>query len=156
MQARSVTALAGLDMVSAEPLIVVNHPQVPPRTHDDRALIGELRQACTTIRKAMRSSKQLHASSLGSELLSLNQLVGWINTKEEHCDKIMALVSEDGLCQRVNPSNFTSKMDYLEVLHMHNRAMQAATKAKQSMDEADCIVLEHAVEDLANMYIKEN
>ena len=102
----------------------------------------------------MRSSKELHPS-LGTELLSFNQMVRWINTKEEHCNKIIKLVSEYCLCQRVKPSNFKSEMEYLEALKVHHRTMQAAMKAKQSMDENDCIALEHAVEDLAKMYTKE-
>jgi len=147
--------VAGLALVTvnSEPKVTLNHCQVPCGIFDDPALVGELRQACTTIRKAMRSSKELH-QSMGSDLLSLNQMVRWINTKEEHCSKIISLVSEYCLCQRVKRLNFKSEAEYLDALKVHHIAMQAAMKAKQSMDESDCIALEHAVEDLAKMYTK--
>ncbi len=146
-----LVALAGFFFVSSESKITYNHCQVPCGIFDDPALVGELRQACTTIRKAIRSCKELH-QSIGSDLISMNQIVRWINTKEEHCNKIISLVSEYCLCQRVKRINFKSDAEYLEVLKVHHTAMQAAMKAKQSMDESDCIALEHAVENLAKMY----
>jgi len=133
--------------------ITYNHCQVPCGIFDDPAVVGELRQACTTIRKAMRSSRALH-QTMGSDLLSFNQMVRWVDTKEEHCSMIISRVSEYCLCQRVKRVNFASESDYLQALKIHHTVMQAAMKAKQSVDEQDCIALEHAVEDLAKMYTK--
>lgn len=130
------------------PMVTLNHCQVPCGIFDDPAIVDELKQACTTIRKAIRSSKTLHAT-VKSDVLSLNQLIRWVTTKEEHCSKIISLVSEYCLCQRVKRPNFKTETEYLEALKVHHRVMQAAMKAKQSMDEQDCIVLEHAVEDLS-------
>jgi hypothetical protein len=120
---------------------------------DDPAIVSEMRQACTTIRKAVRSSKALH-ETIGSDLLSLNQTVRWINTKEEHSSKIISLISDYCLGQRVKRGNFKTESDYLRSLKVHHAVMQAAMKAKQSMDESDCIALEHAVEDFSKMYTK--
>ena len=134
--------------------ITWNHCQVPCGIFDDPVIVSELRQACTTVRKAIRQSQSLHSSATGSDVLALNQLVRWINTKEEHCSKIISLTSEYCLCQRVKRVNFASEADYLQALKVHHRVMQAAMKVKQSMDEQDCIALEHAVEDLSKMYLK--
>jgi small subunit ribosomal protein S27Ae len=144
---------ASVALTSSEPKVTYNHCQVPCGIFDDPAIVSELRQACTTIRKAMRSSRALH-ETMGSDLLSLNQTIRWINTKEEHCCKIISLVSEYCLCQRVKRGNFKSESDYLQALKIHHVVMQAAMKAKQSMDESDCVALEHAVEDLSKMYTK--
>lgn len=149
-----LVAVAGFALVSSEPRVTFNHCQVPCGIFDDPAIVSELREACTTVRKAMRSCKELH-QSMGSDLLSLNQMVRWINTKEEHCNKIISLVSEYCLCQRVKRVNFHTEAEYFHALKVHHVAMQAAMKAKQSMDESDCIALEHAVEDLAKMYTKD-
>lgn len=79
-------------------------------------------------------------------------MVRWIITKEEHCDKIINLVSNYCLCQRVKRASFKTEDEYLQILKVHHTTLQAAMKAKQSMDENDCIALEHAVEDLSKIY----
>ena len=130
-----------------------NHCQVPCGIFDDPAMVSEIKQACATIRKAISESANLHPQ-FRSGPLAINQMVRWINTKEEHCDKIISIVSEYCLCQRVKSANFNSEADYLQALKVHHIVMQAAMKAKQSMDEGACKDLEHAVDDLAKMYTK--
>ena len=82
----------------------------------------------------------------------MNQLVRWVVTKEEHCQKIVITVADYCLCQRVKRVNFASELDYLQALKVHHAVMQAAMKAKQSMDIEACNSLEHAIDDLAKMY----
>ena len=115
------------------------------------ATVAEVKQAATTVRKAMVQSKDLHATA-GSDLNAMNQIVRWITTKEEHCSKIITTVSEYCLCQRVKKDVFSSDADYVDALKAHHAVMQAAMKAKQSMDVAACDALDHAIEDFAKMY----
>lgn len=143
----------GVALLASEPKVTFNHCQVPCGIFDDPAIVGDITQACITIRKAIVQSKGLHATA-GSDVLAMNQMVRWINTKEEHCNKIIHLVSDYCLCQRVKRSNFKTETDYLQALKIHHMVMQAAMKAKQSMDEGACDALEHAVADLAKMYTK--
>jgi ubiquitin-small subunit ribosomal protein S27Ae len=128
------------------------HCQVPCGIFDDPAMVGELKQHAVTIRKAMTESKGLHAAG---GLQELNQLIRWINTKEDHCAKIIKAVAEYCLCQRVKKEIFASDADYIEALKAHHSVMQAAMKAKQSVDPAACDALDHALEDMCKMYIKE-
>lgn len=100
----------------------------------------------------MMQSKDLHATG---DLQSLNQIVRWINTKEDHCAKIIAAISEYCLCQRVKKEVFSSDGDYVDALKAHHAVMQAAMKAKQTVDPAACDALDHAIADFAKMYIKE-
>jgi hypothetical protein len=58
------------------------------------------------------------------------------------------------LCQRIKRPEFETEEDYLQALKIHHNVMQAAMKAKQSMNEAACDALEHAVDDFAKMYTK--
>jgi ubiquitin len=129
------------------------HCQVPCGIFDDPAIVAEIKQACATIRKAMVQSKELHAT-VGSDLLAMNQMIRWVTTKEEHCSKIITTVAEYCLCQRVKKEIFSSESDYVDALKAHHAVMQAAMKAKQTMDVAACDTLEHAVEDFAKMYTK--
>ena len=128
------------------------HCQVPCGIFDDPAMVAELEQHAATIRKAMVQSKDLHAAG---GLQDMNQIVRWINTKEDHCCKIIATISEYCLCQRVKKDVFASDGDYTDALKAHHAVMQAAMKAKQTMDTAGADALDHALKDFAKMYTKE-
>jgi hypothetical protein len=54
-------------------------------------MVAELKQHAVTIRKAMVQSGELHATG---DLQSLNQMIRWINTKEDSCSKIIAAVGK--------------------------------------------------------------
>ena len=77
----------------------------------------------------------------------------WIDTKEEHCSKIIKTVAEYCLCQRVKKEVFKSDADYVEALKAHHAVMQCAMKCKQNMDTAACDALDHAIGDMAKMYL---
>ena len=131
------------------------HCQVPCAIFDDPAMVAEIKQCCETIKKACVQCNDLHKGGVGSSLLDLNQMVRWINTKEEHANKIITIVSEYCLCQRVKKEVFTSDQDYVDALKAHHAVMQAAMKCKQNVDGATVHNLEHAIDDFAKMYIKE-
>lgn len=101
----------------------------------------------------MVQGKELHAT-LTTDPLSMNQMVRWIQTKEEHAKKIITLVSEYCLCQRVKSVGvFKSDADYVDALKSHHAVMACAMKTKQTMDVSACDDLDHAVEDFVKMYI---
>ena len=131
------------------------HCQVPCGIFDDPATVATVREACATVRKAM-----VQISELGAAMNAQNfsQMTRWVSTKEEHACKIITLVAEYCLCQRVKPvgalgSPFTEEQDFLDALKAHHAVMQAAMKAKQTTSVAQCDVLEHAVGDWAKMYL---
>ena len=131
------------------------HCQVPCGIFDDPATVAAVREACATIRKAMVQINELGAAMNAQ---NFNQMTRWVNTKEEHAGKIITLVAEYCLCQRVKPvgapgSPFTEEKDYLDALKAHHAVMQAAMKAKQTAGVAQCDALEHAVGDWAKMYL---
>ena len=62
----------------------------------------------------------------------------WVNTKEEHCSKLITLISEYCLCQRVKPvgdpkTPFKSEDEYVEALKSHHAVMAKAVKCKQTV-----------------------
>ena len=129
------------------------HCQVPCGIFDDPATVDAIKEAAATIRKAMVQTSELSAAGMDAQ--SLNQMVRWINTKEEHASKIITLVAEYCLCQRVKKEIFASEKDYSDALLAHHAVMQAAMKAKQSVDTAAADALDHAIGDFAKMYTKE-
>merc|ERR1712046_509428 len=131
------------------------HCQVPCGIFDDPATVAEVRQACATIRKAMVQINELSAAMSAQ---NFNQMTRWVNTKEEHCGKIITTVSEYCLCQRVKPIGapvcpFETDKDYVDALKAHHAVMVAAMKTKQTVDVAAADALEHAVEDFSKMYL---
>ena len=121
---------------------------------DDPMIVAEIRQACATIRKAMVQINEL--SGAGSAQ-AFNQMTRWVNTKEEHACKIITLVSEYCLCQRVKPIGdpkcpFASEADYIGALQAHHAVMLGATKCKQTVDPANAATLDAAVDHMAKMY----
>ncbi len=121
---------------------------------DDPAIVAEVKQCVETIKKSCVQFTELHSTASGSPL-AMNQMIRWINTKEEHAKKIITIVSEYCLCQRVKKEVFESDADYVEALKAHHAVMQCAMKAKQSVDAAVVENLEKAVGNFAKMYIKD-
>jgi small subunit ribosomal protein S27Ae len=127
------------------------HCQVPCGIFDDPLIATELRQHCATIRKAMTQIVELETAGLTSQ--NLNQIVRWINTKEDHCNKIITTISEYCLCQRVKKELFKDEKDYTEALKAHHFAMQSAMKAKQNVTLSFCDALDHDIGDVCKMYL---
>uniref|UniRef100_A0A7S1FNM1 Uncharacterized protein n=2 Tax=Corethron hystrix TaxID=216773 RepID=A0A7S1FNM1_9STRA len=128
---------------------------VPCGIFDDKAIVEELRQCIETIRKAMVQIAELHPK-IASDPLALNQATRWISTKDEHAQKIITIVGDYCLCQRVKPAVFKSEKDYVECLKAHHALMQAAMRAKQGVDVIKCCGdLDHTAGDWAKMYLPE-
>eukprot|EP00041_Stephanoeca_diplocostata_P000016 m.13006 g.13006 ORF g.13006 m.13006 type:complete len:146 (+) comp10017_c0_seq1:121-558(+) len=130
---------------------------VLPRNHDDERLLGEIRECCITIRKAMVEIVTI--SSGPSHPTLSNQLIRWIATKEDHADKIIDRVSQYFLCERLIPhgdnrSFSDSEYAYRLALVTHHRVLTEAVFAKQETALPACDRLEHAVEELGHLYEK--
>jgi len=133
------------------------HCQVPCGIFDDPKLASELREACATVEKAMAQITELYGKMAEGPLV-INQMTRWVNTKEEHCAKIIDLVANYCLCQRCWPfghakSPFKTKEDYMDALLAHHAVMTAAMKAKQAVEPSASAALKHAVEDAVKMYV---
>jgi len=130
------------------------HCAVPCGIFDDPKLVAEVMEAVATITKAMVQINELSAAVTA---VNINQMTRWVNTKEEHCAKIISLMSEYCLCQRVKPIGdpkcpFASEADYIGALQAHHAVMLAATKCKQTVDSANAVALKEKAEHMAKMY----
>ncbi|CAE7256216.1 TU20 [Symbiodinium natans] len=132
------------------------HCQVPCGIFDDPKLVADVNEAVATIKKAMVQIGELSASMTP---LNINQMTRWVNTKEEHAGKIVTLMSEYCLCQRIKPVSdpktpFSSEADYIAALQAHHQVMLAAVKCKQNVDPALADTLAGAVAEMSKMYLK--
>merc|ERR1711879_192948 len=131
------------------------HCQVPCGIFDDPKLVADVREAVATIKKAMVQVAELSATMNAQ---NINQIVRWTNTKEEHATKIISLMSEYCLCQRVKPtadpkSPFKSEADYVAALQSHHKVMLQAVKCKQTVDPANADALDSAAVEMGKMYL---
>jgi small subunit ribosomal protein S27Ae len=91
---------------------------------DDPAMVAQIKEAVATIKKAALQANELYATlANANSAQTLNQIVRWIHTKEEHADKIINMVSQYCLCQRVKPEVFASEHDYTDALKAHHAVM---------------------------------
>merc|ERR1712061_960836 len=128
---------------------------VPCGIFDDPKLVADIKEAVATVKKAMLQISELSANL---NALNINQITRWVNTKEEHAGKVIALVSEYCLCQRVKPVSdpktpFKSEADYIAALQAHHKVMLCAVKCKQTVDPENADALDAAAAEFSKMYL---
>merc|ERR1712045_446026 len=101
---------------------------------------------------------QINELSAKIDALAINLMTRWVNTKEEHAGKIISLIGEYCLCQRVKPvgdpkSPFKEEKDYIAALQAHHAVMLAAVKCKQTVDPANAEALDTACAEMSKMYL---
>merc|ERR1712176_1252683 len=131
------------------------HCQVPCGIFDDPKLVADIKEAVATITKAMGQINELSADI---NALTMGQMTRWVNTKEEHAGKVIQLIGEYCLCQRVKPagdpkSPFKEEKDYIAALQAHHAVMLAAVKCKQTVDVTNAETLESACAEMSKMYL---
>ena len=83
--------------------VLFSHCQVPCGIYDDAARIKQIQEDITTIQKAMKNINELSNNKTVPQ--DLNQLVRWINTKEEHSQHIQDVMMQYFLAQRIKPKD---------------------------------------------------
>lgn len=110
------------------------HCEVPCGIYNDSARIQMLYEHITTIERSMAMIKKIETA----ENLDYNQLVRWVNTKEQHAEKIQDIVYQYFMTQRLKPIGKENKKaynKYIEQITLSHKILIYAMKAKQSIDE---------------------
>ena len=108
------------------------HCQVPCGIYDDAARFSAMREDVSTIEKATTEITSLAGKS---DALSANQLVRWVNAKEDHATRIIEVISTYFLTQKIKPVPADDKAytGYIQKLNYAHLVMRAAMKAKQTV-----------------------
>jgi nickel superoxide dismutase len=105
----------------------------------------------TTVEKSMQQVVELSKDPAANA----NQLVRWVNNKEQHCDKIQHVVTQYFMTQRIKPAPdsdaaaykaYTAKLAKLHGILVH------AMKAKQTTDATHVEALRKLVDEFAGLY----
>jgi nickel superoxide dismutase len=109
------------------------HCEIPCGIYGDSTQITLLYEHIATIEKSMNEINEL---SKATEI-NYNQLVRWINNKEEHAQKIQEIVSQYFLHQRIKikeNTDETAYKKYIEQLTLLHQLSVYAMKSKQTTD----------------------
>jgi nickel superoxide dismutase len=144
----SLLAVAGI-----APL-VYSHCQIPCGIYDDPARLAMIAENITTIEKAMKSIEELSAQPKPN----MNQIVRWVNVKDEHAEDIAHIVSYYFMAQRIKPadkSDAAGYEKYIRQLTLLHEMLIYSTKAKQTTDLANVEKLRSLLADFRNAYLGE-
>ncbi|MCT4601514.1 MAG: superoxide dismutase, Ni [Marinifilum sp.] len=125
------------------------HCEIPCGIYADSVRVVLMSEHISTIEKSMKKIVELSAE----ENVNYNQLVRWVNNKEEHARKIQEIATQYFMFQRVKVTDDSEKMKknqkLLAVLH---EICVYAMKAKQTTDLKFIKKLNNAVHEFSHLY----
>jgi len=133
------------------PSAAMSHCEIPCGIYDDSVRITLLKEDIATIEKSMDQIVNLSAE--GDK--NYNQLVRWITNKEAHADKVMEIVTQYFMTQRIKPAEISDPAafdKYNESLRLLHQMLVYAMKAKQTTDKANTAQLGVLVDKFATLY----
>lgn len=137
--------------------ILYSHCQVPCGIYDDSRIIIEIEQHIQTIEKAMVKIEAISNSTILTAQEN-NQLIRWVNTKEQHAQFIQNTISEYFLAQRIKPKNpeDDSYNKYVDLTTTCQKIIFTSMKAKQNIDRSFTIELRNLLDTFSHLYFDEH
>lgn len=121
------------------------HCEVPCGIYADQARFQQMLEDHATIAKAITNVNDLAGKG---DAQSANQLVRWVNTKEQHATNTQHIIAQYFMTQRIKPGTD----GYAKKLTAAHAVMVAAMKCKQSTDAATAGTLRKAILDFYRAY----
>jgi nickel superoxide dismutase len=134
---------------------VLAHCQVPCGIYGDETRFTIMEEHVTTIEKSMNEIVKLG----GEEKPNWNQLVRWVENKEDHADKLTEVVTYYFMAQRIKPKTSAdgdAYQKYVKELSLLHKIMVHAMKAKQTTDLAHVAKLRELIAALKVSYLGEH
>lgn len=138
--------------VSAIAPLVYSHCQMPCGIYDDPARLAAISENITTVEKAMKSIEELSKQSKPN----INQIVRWVNTKDEHAEDIAHIASYYFMAQRIKPvdkSDAAVRKKYIKQLTLLHEMLIYSMKAKQTTDLANVEKLRSLLTEFRTSYL---
>ncbi len=157
MRAMLLIALGAGLLLTAPVRKAGGHCQIPCGIYDDPLRINAMIEDVATIDKATRLIEEL-ADKKDRGPGDENQIVRWVNAKEEHADKIQHTVLQYFLAQRIKPAGEkdpAAHRAYIAQLKALHAVVLASMKAKQEVSRDRVESLREAVFGFARLYLPE-
>lgn len=135
--------------------IVYSHCQIPCGIYNDPARFNELSEHILTIEKAMKQITQLSQQ----DKPNMNQIVRWVQNKDEHADELSHIVTYYFMAQRVKPVDKTVAAHhelYLKKLTLLHEMLVYSMKAKQTTDLSNVEKLRNSLSKFHKAYFAEH
>jgi hypothetical protein len=90
-----------------------------------------------------------------SDALSMNQLVRWVTTKDDHANHTMDTIGQYFMAQRIKlpaAGDEAAAKRYVSLLTAAHRVSVAAMKCKQTVDPANAGALKTAITTFQKLY----
>ena len=131
---RYLSVLTAAMIVAAVSPVAMAHCQIPCGIYDDDARFTLMREHVTTLEKSIREINELQ----GAKKPNWNQLVRWVENKEDHADALAEIVTYYFMAQRIKPpkdgKDSAAKEKYQREIGMLHRMLIATMKTKQNSD----------------------
>ena len=111
------------------------HCEIPCGIYEDTLRLELIKEHIVTIEKSMKMITELS----GEETPNYNQIVRWVNNKEEHVNKLQEIVTQYFLNQRIKPVNSEDTehyKKYIKQLTLLHNLLVISMKTKQTTDLA--------------------
>ena len=129
-------ALAFLLLLTLFSIRGFSHCEIPCGIYDDEMRIRMIDENITTVEKSMKQIMELSEH----EKQNLNQIVRWVQNKENHADEISHIVTQYFMTQRIKPvaeEDGKAYKEYVKKLTLLHEMMVYAMKSKQTTDLAN-------------------
>jgi len=147
----ALTIIAALISLSSN---LQAHCQIPCGIYNDHLRIKLMSEHVTTIEKSMKFIDKLSQDPVQNT----NQIVRWVNNKDDHADQLTEIVTSYFLSQRIKIKNMDDKAafaDYQKKLTLFHKIMVFAMKAKQTTDLKNTEKLSSLIDKFSKVYFTE-
>jgi nickel superoxide dismutase len=146
-----VSVLAGGLLMKA-----YSHCQIPCGIYDDAARLQEMAEHITTLEKSIAQITELSGADRTPQ--NINQLVRWINNKDQHADELSEIVTYYFMAQLIKPmekSPDPAYDTYIKQLTTLHKIQVTAMKCKQTTDMSHITTLRQLLDAFKKMYLHE-
>jgi len=131
--------------------LAYSHCQIPCGIYDDEARFSAMAEHITTIEKSIKEIESLSSQAKPN----MNQIVRWVNNKDQHADELSEIVTYYFMAQRIKVSSESDAKaynDYVKKLTLLHRMLVDTMKAKQTTDLANVQELRSLLEQFHAAY----
>ncbi|HPA47484.1 MAG TPA: superoxide dismutase [Ni] [bacterium] len=151
-QSKSLLVVVAVLLLSTVGAVkIFSHCQIPCGIYDDEMRFTMIAEHIATIEKSMQQITALSNDAAANT----NQIVRWVNNKEQHADELTDIVTYYFLTQRVKPaeeSDAQAYKDYTKQLTLLHKMMVHAMKAKQTVDLSNVEQLRTLLHEYHDVY----
>jgi nickel superoxide dismutase len=131
--------------------LVYSHCQIPCGIYDDPARFNMIAEHTTTIEKSMKQITSLSKQNNPD----MNQIVRWVQNKEQHADELSHIVTHYFMAQRIKPVGDTKSeayKEYIKKLTLLHEMLVYSMKAKQTTDLSNVEKLKSLLAEFGTAY----